>query len=380
MPLGEFGRVLDHLRRAETLAEALGDTRRLGLLARYRASCVANLGDPDGCLAAAQRALALATALEDVGLQIAATSTLGDVYWLLSDYRRAAEAFRQTVECMHDAPLRERFGTSAILSVYARAHLSRCLAELGVFATGRVYGADALHLAETFKHPYSLAQVCAAVGLCFLRQGALPQAMSVFERGLAVSETVHLLPAIRMLKGRLGAAYTLAGRLTEALPLLEQALEQTLVMRQPINYAPFAVWLGEGYVLAGRLAEAHQFGQQALEKARSLKQQGHQAYALRLLGESVAHGEPPDVALAESYYRQSLTLATALGMRPLMAHCHLGLGTLYATTGQWEQARAALAAAIALYRGMDMTFWLPQAEAVLAQVGGGTTHATLPGR
>jgi tetratricopeptide (TPR) repeat protein len=194
--------------------------------------------------------------------------------------------------------------------------------------------------------------------------------MSVFERGLAVSETVHLLPAIRMLKGRLGAAYTLAGRLTEALPLLEQALEQTLVMRQPINYAPFAVWLGEGYVLAGRLAEAHQFGQQALEKARSLKQQGHQAYALRLLGESVAHGEPPDVALAESYYRQSLTLATALGMRPLVAHCYRGLGTLYAATGQQEQARTELSTAIALYRAMDMVFWLPQAEATLAQVEG----------
>ena len=56
-------------------------------------------------------------------------------------------------------------------------------------------------------------------------------------------------------------------------------------------------------------------------------------------------------------------------MRPLQAHCHLGLGTLYATTGQREQARAALTTAIDLYRAMDMTFWLPQAEAALAQAG-----------
>ena len=55
-------------------------------------------------------------------------------------------------------------------------------------------------------------------------------------------------------------------------------------------------------------------------------------------------------------------------MRPLQAHCHLGLGTLYATTGRREPARAALTAAMALYRAMDMTFWLPQAEATLAQV------------
>jgi tetratricopeptide (TPR) repeat protein len=367
LPLGEFGRTLDHLRQAEPLAEALGDTRRLVMLARCKSSCVANLGDPDGCLASAQRALALATALEDVGLRVGATNALADVYWLLSDYRRAAEAFRQTIERMHDAPPRERFGTAAILSVYARAHLSRCLAELGAFGEGRGYGADALRFAETFAHPYSLAHACAAVGLCYLRQGALSQAVPVFERGLAVSETAHLLPAIRMLNGRLGAAYALGGRASEALPLLERALEQTVAMQQPINYAPFAIWLGEGYVLAGRLAEAKQLGQCALEKARLLKQWGHQAYALRLLGESAAHGEPPEVALAESYYHQALTLATALGMRPLVAHCHLGLGTLYATTGRREQARTALTAAIDLYRAMDMTFWLPQAEAALTQ-------------
>ena len=56
-------------------------------------------------------------------------------------------------------------------------------------------------------------------------------------------------------------------------------------------------------------------------------------------------------------------------MRPRQAHCHRGLGTLYAQTGQREQARPALATAITLYRAMDMMFWLPQAEAALAHIG-----------
>jgi hypothetical protein len=55
-------------------------------------------------------------------------------------------------------------------------------------------------------------------------------------------------------------------------------------------------------------------------------------------------------------------------MRPLQAHCHRGLGTLYATIGRAEQARAELSTAIDLYRAMGMTFWLPQAETALAQV------------
>ena len=73
---------------------------------------------------------------------------------------------------------------------------------------------------------------------------------------------------------------------------------------------------------------------------------------------------------AEAHYRQALALAGELGMRPLQAHCHCGLGMLYANHGQLEQARVELSTAIDLYRSMDMTFWLPQAETALARVEG----------
>jgi tetratricopeptide (TPR) repeat protein len=101
-----------------------------------------------------------------------------------------------------------------------------------------------------------------------------------------------------------------------------------------------------------------------------VKERGHEAYALRLLGELHAHRDPPELEAAATHYRQALTLAEELGMRPLQAHCHLGLGTLYTRTGQREQARAELSMAIGLYRAMDMHFWLPQAEAALAQTSG----------
>ena len=55
-------------------------------------------------------------------------------------------------------------------------------------------------------------------------------------------------------------------------------------------------------------------------------------------------------------------------MRPLVAHCHRSLGTLYAATGQWEQTQAESSTAITLYRAMEMTFWLPETEATLAQM------------
>ena len=121
-------------------------------------------------------------------------------------------------------------------------------------------------------------------------------------------------------------------------------------------------------MLAGRLEEAQALAERALALTRAHQERGNEAYALRLLGEITARRGPPERALAEGHYHQALALASELGMRPLLAHCHLGLGTLYVKTGKREQARLELSTAIALYHAMDMTFWLPQAEAALAQV------------
>jgi tetratricopeptide (TPR) repeat protein len=128
--------------------------------------------------------------------------------------------------------------------------------------------------------------------------------------------------------------------------------------------------LSEAYLLAGRLEDAHQRAAQALDLARQYKQRGTQACALWLLGESTARQGSPEVESAVGHYREALALAEELDLRPLQAHCHRGLGTLYAATGQREQARSALTTAIAMYRAMEMTFWLPQTEAALAQMGG----------
>jgi tetratricopeptide (TPR) repeat protein len=128
--------------------------------------------------------------------------------------------------------------------------------------------------------------------------------------------------------------------------------------------------LGEAYLLAGRLEEAHALAEPALALAREHQERGHQAYALRLLGDIAARREPPESEQAGDYYRQALALAEELEMRPLVAHCHLSRGELCAKFGRRAEAHAELSAALELYRAMEMTFWLPQAEATLAQVEG----------
>src|SRR5262249_30240581 len=124
----------------------------------------------------------------------------------------------------------------------------------------------------------------------------------------------------------------------------------------------------EAYLLAGRTQEAVHLAGRALALAHAHKERGYQAWALRLLGEIAAHQEPVEIEPAAQHYRQALALADALGMCPLVAHCHLGLGTLYAKTSQQAPAHAALSTAIEMYQSMQMTFWLPQAEMTLAQM------------
>jgi hypothetical protein len=126
--------------------------------------------------------------------------------------------------------------------------------------------------------------------------------------------------------------------------------------------------LSEALLLVGRVDEASTLAERLLDLSRTHTGHGYQAHACRLLGDVAMCHEPPEVDKATGHYHQALALAEELAMRPLQAHCHRGLGTLYAKIGQREQGRAALSTAIDLYRAMDMTFWLPQAEAALARV------------
>jgi class 3 adenylate cyclase/tetratricopeptide (TPR) repeat protein len=369
--LGAFGAIFDHLCVAERLAASLDDQRRLGWVSAYLSCHFCVTGDPDRAVETGQRALALAMASEDGALEVMATFFLGVLHLSLGDYRQAAHDYRKNVETLTGAWLHERCGEAGLPAIFSRAFLDWSLAELGAFAEGMVRGEEAVQIAEaTVDQPFTLSHAYLGLGLLSLRKGDLPQAMAMLERSLGVCQAGDIRVILPYVASSLGYAYALSGRLTEALPLLEQAVEQSAAMNNIYLYPLFVAHLGEAYLLAGRLADAAQQARHALERARDLKQRSHEAYALRLLGEIAVDRHPSERVRAEAHYRQALALAEELGMRPLVAHCHCGLGTLYAQTGQREQARTELSTAMEMYRTMDMTFWLPQTEAALAQVEG----------
>ena len=374
-PSGDRRRVLALLHEAEALAEAFDDPRRLAQVSLFLSVHCRYMGMYEQCIAAAQRALALATTSGDVVLHALANQRLGIAFLAQGDYRRAIDCFRQSVVSLDGARRHERFGQPVLPVVNSCAWLAQCHAELGRFAAGRALGDEGLQIAEAVAHPGSLMFASWGIGLLSLRHGDLRRALPLLECAVSLCHEADSPALFPWMATALGEAYMLSGRVADAVPLLTQAMEQTMAMDMVGFQALCGLSLGEAQMLANRLEEAQSLAEQALALAHAHQERSNQAYALRLHGDIAAQRDPPEGESAVTYYQQALTLADTLSMRPLVAHCHLGLGRLYAQTGHAEQARTALAAAIDLYRDMDMTFWLPQAEAALAQIGQGETPA-----
>ena len=297
-----------------------------------------------------------------------ATFFLGLPYHSLGDYRQAIHYHRKNVKTLTGAWLHERCGEAGLPAVFSHAFLEWSLAELGEFAEGMVRGAEAVQIAEaTVEQPFTLSHAYLGVGLLHLRKGDLPQAIAVLERSLGVCQAGDIQLILPYVISPLGYAYALSGRLTEALPLLEQAVEQSVAMNNMSFYPLFVAHLGEAYPLAA--ASRTRASRPGMPSIAPRTSSNADTRPIRC-GSSVRlpHSARSRMPRLTHAYRQALTLAEELGMRPLQVHCHRGLGLLYAATGQREPARRALSTALEMYRIMDMTFWLPQTEAALAQV------------
>jgi class 3 adenylate cyclase/tetratricopeptide (TPR) repeat protein len=364
-PLGEFERTFDLLRETEALAEALDDQSRLGRVAAYMSDYFRLLGEHDRAAEAGHRALRIAEALGDPALEVPTNTYLGLVTYAQGAYRRAGELFSKNVEYLCGERSRDRLGMPQLPSVHSRAWLGCCLAELGDFAEAVAVTEAGAKIAESVHQPVSLAAADFGLGTVFWRMGDARRAIPALEHGLEICRHWALELWFPVMAAALGSAYALSGRVRDALPHLEQAVERSTAMKRMGLHSIRLVALGEGYFSAGRVDEANNLGHQALGLARKHGERGNEGWALRLLAEVTSH---PSVLAggAEHYYREALRFADELGMRPLLAHCHLGLGRLHRRTGPRGASEEHFTAAAALFRATGMQFWTAQSEAELA--------------
>jgi tetratricopeptide (TPR) repeat protein len=350
--LGERERVLEHLRLAEALANALGDQRRLVRVNQYIARLLLQQGEYEQAVTACERAIAMARTLDDYGLEVVATNTLGQAYYYLGNYPKVVEALRRNLVPLDNPVVRERFGAAGLPFATSRTSLALALAERGEFIEAVARCTEAIHIAEAVGHPYSVTVMYRGMGHLHLRRGNLRQAALALEHALEVCQGVDSPSLFHAVSSALGYAYALSGRSAEAISILGEAVERPVRSVTLEGQSLRTIWLSEAYLLAGREADARAAAQRALGLAWRHKERGHEAYTLLLLGEIATREDPLDIGKAEEHYRQALALAEELGMRPLVAHCHVGLGKLYRRAGNLQQAKEHLTTATTMMRDM----------------------------
>src|SRR5262245_61969958 len=365
-PLGQYDRILHYIREAEILARDLGDQRRLGLVLADMGARLRNVGEHRGALDASQQALGIASELRDPDLQLEAKYRLAQAYFAVGDLDRATAMFLETVEAFADrrgAPQRLSRATELpdFFQAWPHAWLGLLLSHLGRFEAALEHAEQALQIAERTNHPHTLVEAHASLGGVSLERGDLHAAQRVFERGIGLLRQGSARD-MNLLSG-LGYVYALSGRLSEAIPLLEETVRSEVsISAMASGLAVRMSRLAEAYLWAGRAEEAVSYARSAVELSTKHHERANEATALRVLAEIIALGASRDATGAAQHYADSLALAHELGMRPLVAHCHMGLGKLYRRMAMRHRAMEHLKTARGGYREMDMQFWPEQVE------------------
>jgi class 3 adenylate cyclase/tetratricopeptide (TPR) repeat protein len=381
IPLADFRTFLPHLQAMEADATALGDERWRARIMAWRSECLRVSGEHAAAATAGERALGMLRSHGGDAVDLAAASfQVALTYIARGRYRAAAQLLGESATLLKAAPLQQQLRTADVRLPNMLGQQAICLATLGEFEGAVARGTEAVALAETpgfVARPLGLIVGLNGLGVTHLMRGDAARAAPLLERGRTVALERDVALAFGFTCSALGYARALQGRNGEALALIEEAIVQWAAIGR-VTSARHRWLLAAAYLSGHRPDYARTAVEEALELARRHGERGNEAEALRVLGECAAAGAPPDPATARQSFEQALALAEELGMRPLVAHCHLGLGKLYWRTDKRHEAQEHLATATTMYREMDMRFWLEQTEAEMRELTGMTRPPARP--
>ena len=340
----------------------MGDDTRLSLIYSSLASNLIWRADYKPAAEYAERALALADKLGDLPIQVQARFQLGRHGYAVGDYRRGVGQCEKNIAALRGDLLYDRQVGVHLPSMTARLVASLCLAELGDFSDAIKHGEEAVRIADA-GNPIDRVVSWRWMGQTLLAKGDVGRVLPLLERAVAICDEIRTPTYVPGTYCLFAHALVLSGRSADAMRFFAEGIESAVAHGNLFGHSLFLVWQSQAHAITGDFAGSGRLADEALVLARRRGEAGNEAYALHAQGDSAGAGERPEIEAAEQRYRESATLARALGMRPLVAHCHLGLGKLYRRTGKREQAREHLTTATTMYREMGMTYWLEKAEA-----------------
>jgi len=349
----------EHLRSAEALATARGDQRRLARVSIYMVIQSVLAQQYDEAVRFGQQALAIGQSLGDLAIEVPASAYLGVAHEARGDHRAPVDTLQRNIEHIPEELRYERFGQATSMASFSRSTMSLSLSDLGRFAEATQQADEAARIAEEAGLRYSLAFAWNALGVAHVVRGEFARGRAVLERCVDLCRTFGLPVIMAAAMALLAVALGQEGRAAEALAMAEEV--EGMPVSRRFHAERILVSLGAASVLGGRPDAAMRAGA-AVEAAQRHGARASEAYGLHLLGSIAMHRDPIDLSDVDTHYRAALALTEELGMRPLMAHCHLDLGKLYRRTGKSEQAQEHFTTATTMYRDMGMTYWLESAE------------------
>jgi tetratricopeptide (TPR) repeat protein len=375
----DYARALEYVRDMERLAEQLDDDLRRARAHAYMTNICNYLGALDDAVAAGRRALAIAQALGDLRLRFWTTQKLEQTYFFRGEFQHVIDLVKANLTLLPAATEYERSAPRTGLvtttgldtdgpSVGDLGFLVLSLVPFGRFAEATEPADAAIQLAERTHQPYAIGWAYYAVESLHLWKGEWAIARVLCERAIEVLREAH---QTKFLPNVMASSSWALACLGESGDALQRALEAERLIELDGARGGRPRWLlrrslpfvsiCQTYLLLGRLEDAQRMTEHVMEATP--RTAASDAHVLHLQGEIAAHPHRWHPEAAEDCYRRALAVAAGCGLRPLVAHCHLGLGRLYRRTGQRLQAQEHMITATMMYREMDMRFWLEKAEA-----------------
>jgi DNA-binding winged helix-turn-helix (wHTH) protein/tetratricopeptide (TPR) repeat protein len=363
--LGQASRLVELHREAADLARDLGDQPRLGrVLYRIGSYAWMDARYAEG-IDSSRQALDIATALGDRALLTAAAHVLGVNFEALGDYPAAIAELVRIVDGPDAEIAKQRRDVTIPTYVAACAWLAVCLAEIGELDRAEDYGDRGVREAEAVGHALGEAIACTFRATPLLARGDFARALPWCERAVRITDDKGLLGPLPVVYSALGYARVLSGR-ADGLDDLERAAtmhaKSAIRTRLPELYTRWA----DGLLIANRLDEARETVETALRIAESSGERGHHAEALYVAGRIAAANGARAAHEAAQLFQRAQAIGTELGMRPLVARCHLERGRLAQRIGKGADAEAHLTTAGELFDAMGMPSRAQQAARLMS--------------
>ena len=371
-PLLQLGRLEDIHRLSEeaaTMAAQIGDEARQARAYSYLINYYYLRGEPTLALEYGERCLGIAEHLGDRVLVSIARRYMGHAFHALGQGRQAVSALHDCAEALAGNVERDPSANAITAYVSTCAWLAFALADLGEFDAAETWADRARTEAEARHHPYSEAIALTLAGQVSVLRGQLERAVGPLARALSICRDANLTVWQAIPAALLGQCMVTLDRKEEGLSLLEEGVRLSDEVGIKAYLSRWATLLGEGFLTTGDAVRAAEIGERALELARAHGERGHEAAALRLLGDVAAVQEPPLLTTASERYATAISIADELGLRPLLARAHLGLGQLHRRGRQVQEAEAHLATAVVLFSDLGMRAWLDRTEPELRALG-----------